>query len=304
MELVSGPDLGAGFLFQLTVAAGDGPSHWIVHAQEGGIDASGPPKGSPEPFGFHAYPGVCPIGGRPCYHRELDADPRDAARVRMGYNRTRFVMAGMLEQQYGGQVVPLAATVQEVVGRIAAPLRESGRPWFLGGAAAVWLYGLADPPRSVEIGTDAAGVVAIADALGEYLTEPPGTADWEGRRRVFGGRAYVGTLRAGAQVAWCSAETSVPRFPVTSEWGAPAADVPTIELTVAGIPIRVPRPELLLFDAARAKDRVRLAAIARHVQKTGAKDDLIDVLRAAAPPPERAAVDAALAAASAGSLGS
>lgn len=300
MELVSGPDLGAGFLFQLTVDSGDGPSHWTVHAQEGGLDASGPPKGPPVPLGFRRYRGLCPIGGRSCYHRDLEADPRDAPRVRMAYNRTRFVMAALLDQEFAGVSVPLEQTLIETVGRIAPALRDAGTPWFIGGATAAWLHGMGAAPRVIEIGTDPAGVVEIADALPEYLIDPPATTGADGDRRTFAARAFVGTLKAGARVEWSSADRARPPFPPTSEWGRLAGGVPVLEVRRGDRDVPACRPEFLLYGAPRAA----LAARAQRVVALGVNEELLAELQLAASPSEGAAVAAAVAAASAGSAGS
>ncbi|HTT25423.1 MAG TPA: hypothetical protein VMH90_00475, partial [Thermoplasmata archaeon] len=55
-RLVSGPDLGAGFLFQLSFDRDEGGSSFAFHAQDGGADAAGPPLGPPD-FLDYRHPG-------------------------------------------------------------------------------------------------------------------------------------------------------------------------------------------------------------------------------------------------------
>src|SRR5579859_5873733 len=142
-ELLSGPDLGGGFLFQLTLER-SGPRPVVtVHAQEGGRDASGPPKGSPVPLGFARVRAPCGIGGGGCFHREFEVEESELPRARLAYNRLRFVLAPMLEQQYADAEVPTAAALAEVCERLATRFDGSGRRWYVGGSTAASLQGVA-----------------------------------------------------------------------------------------------------------------------------------------------------------------
>src|SRR5579863_3734953 len=107
VEMLSGPDMGGGFLYQLTSNAEQEPARFVVHVQDGGPDAGGPPRGSPEPFGYFHPAKYCDFGGPRCWHREFDLPSTEVGRVRAAYNRTRFVMEAMLAQVYGGETVPV-----------------------------------------------------------------------------------------------------------------------------------------------------------------------------------------------------
>jgi hypothetical protein len=74
-------------------------------------------------------------------------------------------------------------------------------PWYLTGLGALWARGAPVQPRSLELGTSPEAVARIAEALKDYLTEPAGPTESEGRA-VLAGRAFVGTLRAGVRVGW------------------------------------------------------------------------------------------------------
>ena len=198
-ELLSGPDLGGGFLHQLSVERSAHPPRFIFHAQEGGVDANGPPKGSPVPFGWKAAPGMCPLGGRLCWHREFELPVSESLRVRTAYNRTRFVMEAMTAHEYGGVEVPLGPALEEIADRLngAAPRID----WFVGGTLALWVRGAAVRPRAASLGTTREGVARIDEALRDYVIEPPAPTDWPGGP-VLGGRAFVGTLKAGVRTSW------------------------------------------------------------------------------------------------------
>jgi hypothetical protein len=198
-ELVSGPDLGGGFLHQLTVERFSGVHQFIYHAQDGGPDANGPPVGPPGPFGYRVRPTMCPIGGRLCWHREFTLPLTDSLRVRAAYNRTRFVMEAMLAQSYGGAVPPIAEAAKELVERLGAV--TPAVPWYLTGPGALWACGAPVQPKALELGTTPEAVARIAEALKDFLTEPAGPTEWDGRP-VLAARAFVGTLRAGVRVGW------------------------------------------------------------------------------------------------------
>lgn len=293
-EMLSGPDLGGGFLFQLTVEPVGGRARLIYHAQEGGIDASGPPKGSPLPFGFVRTESSCRIGGRDCYHRTFDLDAEAVPRARMAYNRLRFVTAPMLEQRYGGADVPVRAAVEEIATRLAPAFAERPDGWFVGGSAAAWLQGSPVPPDEIDIGAGRSGVGTIASALGDYLIEPLAETTWRETGPIFGARAYVGTLRSGVRVRWGILPEGAPRR--AGDLGADPEEVSTRALAVGGRTIRVSRAEYGLLRAAERGDRAEERAIAGLLRTEGADPKLLERLLAASgvAPSDRARLRAAV----------
>jgi hypothetical protein len=209
-ELVSGPDLGGGFLHQLTVERFSGGNRFVYHAQDGGPDANGPPKGNPAPFGWARAKEMCPIGGRLCWHREFTLPVEESLRVKTAYNRTRFVMEAMLGHEYGGVPVPLEAAFEELSDRLNA---VEGLPWYVGGSAGLWLRGAPILPHDADLGTTPEGVGRIAETLRDYVTEAAAPTEWADRP-MLAARAFVGTVRNGLRVEW-----GVPTAP--SEWGRP-----------------------------------------------------------------------------------
>ncbi|HXQ94781.1 MAG TPA: hypothetical protein VN864_06425 [Thermoplasmata archaeon] len=207
-ELVSGPDLGGGFLHQLTVERFSGVNRFVYHAQDGGADANGPPKGNPEPFGWRLSGTMCPIGGRTCWHREFTLPIEESLRVRTAYNRTRFVMDAMLGHEYGGVPRPFEAAIEELVDRLGA---VEGLPWYVGGSAGLWLRGAPVVPHDIDLGTTPEAVARIGEALKDFVTEPAAPTEWGGRP-MLAARAFVGTVRNGVLVEW-----GVPAGP--GEWG-------------------------------------------------------------------------------------
>jgi hypothetical protein len=81
--MLSGPDTGGGFLFQLTVERGGEEAGFTFHAQEGREDAGGPPKGSPEPLGYAHPASACMYGGPRCWHRRFLLPLTELSRVRL-----------------------------------------------------------------------------------------------------------------------------------------------------------------------------------------------------------------------------
>ena len=204
-ELVSGPDLGGGFLFQLTRRRDGERAEFTYHAQDGGQDANGPPIGTPEPFGWARAEGMCFIGGRVCWHRRFALEDREVGAVRAAYNRTRFVMEAELAQAYRGAPVPWGAALREWTSRVGPALAALGAPWCLSGASAeaVVRGGSAARVLVLTVATTDLGVRAAASAVPEYLTEPAAVTEWQGRE-TLAARAFFGTLREGVRVEWAS----------------------------------------------------------------------------------------------------
>jgi hypothetical protein len=288
LEMISGPDLGGGFLFQLSVDRSGTIPKVVVHAQEGGMDASGPPKGSPVPFGFALGDGGCPLGGRDCYHLEFDLPEEEIPRARLAYNRLRFVFGPMLEQRYARAVVPIEAALGEFVDRVGPAMEKAGRPWFVGGSSSAFVQGVATRPRDLDIGTDREGVLGIAQTIPEYLIEPAGSTTWPIGRSMFAARAFVGTLVAGVRVEW-----GVPTGPAKetdpySEWARVIPDGRIRRVEWSGRSVPVAPLEFHLVRLAARRETVPLKATAEVVRSRGVDAPLLEELLEHSPlPPSR-----------------
>ncbi|HEV2428964.1 MAG TPA: hypothetical protein VGV64_03840 [Thermoplasmata archaeon] len=197
--MLSGPDLGAGFLYQLSYDTAPQGTSFTYHAQDGGADANGPPKGSPEPLGWSRSDGMCMFGGRACWHREFALPRARAGAVRQTYNRTRFVMQARLDQAYEGIEPPFEPSLLECLDRVGPVLARLGESWGVFGPSARRLRGVGGPPASIEIRTSAPGLEAAAEVLGDYLIEPAARTRWPDGP-VLGARAFLGTLKVGMLV--------------------------------------------------------------------------------------------------------
>lgn len=267
-EMISGPDLGGGYLHQLSVDRDGETSSFVFHSQDGGADANGPPKGPLDRFGF-VRPGIpCSLGGPRCWERRFLLPFTETPRVRAAYNRYRFALETMMAQAYDGVPAAVDAALREVVHRLAADLARDGTPWWVGGSAAVWLLGADLVPNDIDLGTSRVGVDRIAPLLAEYLIEPLATTDWPPGRIVRGARAFVGTLRDGARVEW-----GVPLDPSgegeAGEWTVPPGAPPALTASFDGVEVRVSRPEYSLVRAASRGDSGRATAIAKVVERVG-----------------------------------
>jgi hypothetical protein len=209
--MLSGPDMGGGFLFQLTRERAPAPG-FTFHAQEGGSDAGGPPRASPEPLGYTHPANACQYGGPGCWHRSFALPESASARVRVAYGRTRFAMEAMIDQIAGLRPVPAAEGLVEFLDRAAAPLEAEKIPWFLGGSGGAFAQGAALEPHDLDVGTTEAGAARLAELLEDQLIEPlapevgPGGSRWTGR-------AFLGTFRAGVRVEWASVVEAAPAVP-------------------------------------------------------------------------------------------
>jgi|GEM_PF-466090 len=273
MDLVSGPDVGGGYLFQLTVEHRGELDAFTVHAQEGGLDGADRATGSPALAGFSAATRACPIGGRYCWHRERLCPPATAMRVRFAYNRLRFVVGPLVAQRTGRTAVPFDATMREVVRRIVPSLASAGAPWVVGGSAAAALQGAAVTPGDIDLATTGPGVDLIAEALGEYLIDAVGTDPGEPAPNRRSARAFVGTFADGAVVEWGEFapegadgvlegewRASVAAMGRSVDWGGSSVPVVPIEFAIAKAALRRPDRLPALLAAARAGgiDRDRL----------------------------------------------
>ena len=279
-DLVAGPDLGGGYLHQLSIDRTDDRTTFTYHAQDGGADAGGPPIGALDAFGYAHPPTACQFGGPRCWHRRFLLPFAELPRVRQTYNRSRFVMEAMLRQRYAGGPVPVEGALREVVGRVAPAFAREGIPWYVGGSTAARLLGAAVEPHDLDLGTDRAGVDRLGALLAEYLIEPVAPTDRPGGGIVHGGRAFVGTLQQGMRVEW-----AVPLDPVPAAGGADAewASVGAVHLlsvTFEGTELRVSRPEYALVRAAGRGATDRQDALAALVRRIGPEPGLLDQLLA------------------------
>ena len=276
-ELVSGPDLGGGYLHQLSIDHLEGATTFTHHAQEGGQDAGGPPVGDLDRLGFVHPPTPCMFGGPRCWHRRYLLPFSATSKVRFAYQRHRLVMDTMLRQAWGLADVPFDAALAETCAKVARPLRDAGIPWYVGGSGAVRLAGGDGFPQDLDLGTTRAGVDRLGELLAEFLIEPVAPTDGAGGRSVLGARAFVGTPRAGARVEW--AVPLEPREPLRFEEfvGVPAV-TRTVELPYAGGTILVSRPEYALVrSASRGRSEGARAAL-EAVRAVGVDVELLDVL--------------------------
>ena len=278
-EMLSGPELGGGYLHQLSVDTDREATTFTFHAQDGGSDAGGPPKGPLDVFGFARTPAPCMFGGPRCWHRRFLLGRRDAGRVRAAYHRNRFVLEAMLAQRYDStpKPVPVADGLREIVRRLSAPLAEAGIAWYIGGSTAAWLQGAELAPHDIDLGTSRAGVDRIASLLGEYLIEPVGPTDWPRSGIVHGARAFVGTFHQGVRVEWAVPLEPRPPLPF-EEWSGRDGVARLGEVPFEGHALSVTRPEYALVRAAEKGATRSVAAIADVVRRTGPDRELLAAL--------------------------
>jgi len=290
-EMLSGPDLGAGYLHQLSIEREEVRTTFTFHAQDGGADANGPPKGSLDVFGFVHPPTPCMFGGPRCWHRRFLLPFADAPHVRRAYNRNRFVLETMLAQAYDQVPAGVENALEEVVDRLTGPLERDRVGWYVGGSTAARVLGAAVAPGDIDLGTTREGVDRIASLLSDYLIEPIAPTDWPNTGIVRGARAFVGTFQAGARVEW--SVPIEPRRPVPfAEWGGHPEGVRLVETEFRGRPIRVTRPEYALVRACEKRRPEAARAIAEVVRRMTPDGELLDALlaRSSLTTPERAAL--------------
>jgi hypothetical protein len=285
--MVSGPDLGGGYLHQLSLDRLEGATTFTHHAQEGGQDAGGPPLGELDALGFVHPPSPCMFGGPRCWHRRYPLPVTATPKVRFAYQRHRLVLETMLKQAHGLAPVPFEMALAELLRKVAGPLRDEGIEWYVAGSGAVRLARGMTSPHDIDIGTTRAGVDRLGELLAEYLIEPVAPTDWPGGRLVVGGRAFVGSPRAGSRVEW-----SVPldgRKPLRWEEFVGVAGVTrTIEVPVGGERVLISRPEYALVRAAtRGRAQATDAALAA-IARVGVDRELLAVLLERSQIPEAA----------------
>ena len=288
---MSGPDLGAGYLHQLSRDVDGRTTTFTYHAQVGGQDANGPPLGPLDDFGFTVTPTPCMFGGPRCVHRRFLLPFEATARVRQTYNRNRFVLELMLRQRFGDVPPTVERGVAELLDRLAAPLAADGIEWYVGGSAGVWLLGGAVAPRDIDLGTTRAGVDRIGEMLADYLIEPVGPTDWPGAGIVHAARAFVGTFHEGVRVEWAVPIEPRALVPLEEFSGRPGV-ARRSSATWQGRSIAVSRPEYDLVRAAEHRRPAQVDAVAAVVRRLGADEELLTTLlgRSALDPAARAAV--------------
>jgi hypothetical protein len=284
-QMLSGPDLGAGFLHQLSIEGESDPRRFVYHAQDGGADAAGPPKGPLGPLGFVHPPSPCMFGGPRCWHRSFSLPHAEIPRVRAAYNRNRFVLQTMIDQVYAGTAVDVAGALRELLVRVSAPLATSGVPWYVGGSTGAWLQGARLAPNDIDLGTSRAGVDRIGELLGPYLIEPVSATDWPGPGRVHGARAFVGTFERGARVEWAVPERSGPAPPL-EEFGPSPDSVRTVSVRFEAWEVRVSRPEYALVRAVARGREPAAEALVDLVRARGPDLELLEILLGRSTVPE------------------
>jgi len=276
-DLVSGPDLGGGYLHQLSRDSDGTTTTFTFHAQAGGADANGPPIGPLDPFGFVRPPTPCMFGGPKCWHRRFLLPPEEALRVRSAYNRNRFVLDTMLRQAQGEVPVDIEAGLPLLVERLTAALDPEGIEWYIGGSTAVRLLGGSLAPRDIDLGSTRAGVDRIAEALREYLIEPLAPTDWPASGIVRGARAFLGTFHAGVRVEWAVPIEPREALPF-EEWSGRPGVARRLAVSFRGRPLWVTRPEYALVRAAAAGRTDRLGPIAAVIRAQGVDRELLEAL--------------------------
>jgi hypothetical protein len=282
--LISGPDLGGGYLHQLSRDLDHGRETFTHHAQDGGADAGGPPKGPLDPLGFVHPPEPCMFGGPRCYHRVYELPESEAARVRAAYQRYRFVLSTLLDQMVAG-VAPAADTgVRELLRAVGEPMERERLEWYLAGPSSAWIQGAAAAPTVLRIGGPPASGARLAELLREYLIEPWAPTEWAGRRIPAGARAFLGTPREGIRAEWWAPPE--PRPGDLGELGEYGDTVRTVVVDLDGLRVPVSRLEYAWVAAFRDRreedqrriagrispesvDRELLGALARRISWTG-----------------------------------
>jgi hypothetical protein len=292
-EMLSGPDLGAGFLHQLSTDRDGDRTTFTYHAQEGGQDANGPPKGPLDVLGFVHPSSACQFGGPRCWHRRFLLPFGETPKVRQCYNRNRFVLQAMVDQVYEGVPAAVETALAEVIDRLTSSGAPFDEGWYVGGSTAAWLLGAAITPRDIDLGTTRPAVDRWGTLFADYLIEPVSTTDWPHRGIVRAGRAFVGTFAQGARVEW-----AVPLEPgpiaAGEEWSGRTGVARLLSASFRGRSVPVTRPEYALVRAAEkgAEDRVR--PLAELVKKIGPDPELLGMLldRSSLSPVRRTAVRA------------
>ncbi|MHB8351441.1 MAG: hypothetical protein ACYDFT_01920 [Thermoplasmata archaeon] len=276
--LLSGPDLGGGFLFQLTREGTSG--RFTFHLQDAGTDAAGEPPGSPELLGYAHPAEACMYGGPGCWQRSFLLPESAQLRVRAAYNRTRFVIGPMLQQAGGRAPTPIAEGMRETLGLIAGPLAEASIPWLLAGSAVAWVRGVPrSQPRELLVITTPDGVRRLGELLEAYLVEPVHPVGSEGPQPPLEeAAAFVGTFAHGLRVEWTArpdARHGLPAGWSNSEWSARRQKATWESFEVPLAPL-----ELELLRTVRPGGTETIDGLLDHMARTGWDPELLDELLA------------------------
>ncbi len=187
--------------------------------------------------------------------------------------------------------------MQEVSDRLATALGPDGQGWYIGGSVAAWLQGVPVVPRDLDLGTDRPGVDRIAEALGEYLIEPPSRTMWPPARPVYAARAFVGSLVNGVRVEWAVPDGPAGTAEPFTEWARPMDEVPIVSMEWNGRRLRVSRLEFFVAQMAARHQTERLRSGAKRLAEVGPDDRLADELAGRLAPADgrrmREAIDSA-----------
>lgn len=230
--MLSGPDLGAGYLYQLSYdEEEEGPRSFAFHAQRGGADAGGPPVGPLDFLGYRFPRAPCMFGGPRCWERRFFLGESALPKVRAAYQRTRFAMAALLAHEYEGLPVPFEAGLEEFLGLVDRPLRGARIPYRVVGRAAAWLRGVGELPGSLTVELGVGGAELVGSALEPFLLEPVSPRSPE---EGTGGRAFLGTFKAGLRVEFGERPPGA---------GAPPVVQTEVPFAAFGVPIAAATPE-------------------------------------------------------------
>jgi hypothetical protein len=214
-RLLSGPDVGGGYLLQLSQDQEPELPGFTYHLQEGGIDAAAPPADSVGWLGFVRPAQPCMFGGNRCWERHFPTGTEPPNAVRNRYNRFRFVLGPLLEQRAGRKPVPVSAGLKTLLERVAAPLLEDRIPWVVEGAAATWVRDSGAAPGLVELATTEEGCGRLGLLLADSEIWPVGPAGPAPHRTE--GAAFLGTFVDGLLVRWADRGLS-GRGPDSANW--------------------------------------------------------------------------------------
>lgn len=250
-RLLSGPDVAAGFLLQLSeTASPDGLVH-TYHLQDAGTDAAAEAVASPSELGF-AHPGAaCMYGGPRCWERSFAGGDADSSAVRFAYNRFRFVLGALLAQRARKAVVPVAEALRELLGRTAAELESRHAAWSIEGSTGAWILGANIAPRAIRIRTEREGGRILEAALSEFRIEPRSRKPPSEPGAGFETSCFVGTFAQGALVSW--QEVAPPSG--AERPGAQVGPLSVVPWEKWTVPVRAPEFELArLIDHARSAE--------------------------------------------------
>ncbi|MCI4323766.1 MAG: hypothetical protein L3K03_07095 [Thermoplasmata archaeon] len=267
-ELVSGPDVGGGYLLQLTWSRPPASSAFTFHLQPGGTDAAGEAAATPDRLGFR-HPSVsCPIGGPRCWERSFRCGAERRSMVRLAYNRFRFALAPLLEQVAGIAVPPVESALEQLLPVASQVLEARGIPWEIGGSAGAWIRGVPLVPGDIDLGTTAEGATVLAEELQDYLIAPLAVTDHLGNSDRLGAEAFLGTLKDGARVEWSGASSDSLETEPFNEWGGPGVWARRQRMTWHQFDVPVAPLEFDLVRAAERQRKDRIELIVDHLRRS------------------------------------